>query len=308
VPYDRPVPSLRPPFTVVRADQALPARQAFARVVTPYLAKRETLNNLQLAILDRVAHGGYADVGVELLRAEDANGDVRAVVMRTPPHHLLVAAGDDAAARTALLVDLHARGAELPGVVGPLPDVDAVADWWASHHGLRVERTMDEGVYRLTAVTPRERAAGSMRAVTEADADLVLRWLAAFQDEALPGAPVTAESTWASFHGPGFRRLYLWETPEGEPVSLAGRSGRTPTGARIGPVYTPPPLRDRGYAEALVAALSRSLLEAGLRSCYLYTNLANAASNRVYLRVGFALVGEAAELRFVGSDGGGPVL
>lgn len=287
-------------FTVVRADQALPARQAYARVVTPYLAKRETLNNLQLAILDRVAHGGYADVAVELLRAEDANGDVAAVVMRTPPHNLLVAAGDDTAAREALLADLHARGAELPGVVGPLPDVDAAADWWASRHGLRVERSLDQGVYRLTAVAPRERAAGSMRVVTEADADLVLRWLAAFQDEALPGAPVTAEATWASFQGPGFRRLYLWETREGEAVSLAGRSGRTPTGARISPVYTPPPLRGRGYAEALVAALSRSLLEAGMRSCFLYTDLANATSNRVYLRVGYERVGEAAELRFVG--------
>ena len=37
----------------------------------------------------------------------------------------------------------------------------------------------------------------------------------------------------------------LWEDG-GEPVSVTGYGPSTPTGTRIGPVYTPPELRGRG--------------------------------------------------------------
>ena len=53
---------------------------------------------------------------------------------------------------------------------------------------------------------------------------------------------------WISRRG---RTLHLWE--DGEVVSLAGVGSRTPNGVRIGPVYTPPEARNRGYASALVA-------------------------------------------------------
>jgi uncharacterized protein len=99
------------------------------------------------------------------------------------------------------------------------------------------------------------------------------------------------------------RRLFLWETPAGEVVSLAGRSGRTPSGVRIGPVYTPPEHRGQGYGEALVAAVSQRELGEGARACFLYTDLDYGASNRVYLRVGYEMIGESAELRFEGVGG-----
>jgi len=112
-----------------------------------------------------------------------------------------------------------------------------------------------------------------------------------------------AEAAFAAFVEHPVRRLYLWETPAGEAVSLAGRSGRTPSGVRIGPVFTPPEQRGRGYGEALVAAVSRRELDEGARACYLYTDLDYGASNRVYLRVGYEMIGESAELRFAGVGG-----
>ena len=93
--------------------------------------------------------------------------------------------------------------------------------------------------------------------------------------------------------GRGFR---LWD--DGGPVSLAGFGGGTPNGIRIGPVYTPPELRGRGYASALVAALSAELLAAGRRFCFLYTDLANPTSNRIYERIGYRRVCESAEIAF----------
>ena len=67
---------------------------------------------------------------------------------------------------------------------------------------------------------------------------------------------------------------------------MAGYGARSPNGIRIGPGYTPSELRTRGYATALVAALSQYLLSSGHRFCFLYTDLANPTSNSIYQRVG----------------------
>jgi predicted GNAT family acetyltransferase len=94
---------------------------------------------------------------------------------------------------------------------------------------------------------------------------------------------------------------WLWE--DGEPVSLASCSAPTPTGIRIGPVYTPPERRGRGYATALVAELSRRLLAEGHRACYLYADLANPTSNAIYERIGYRRVADSAEISFLGRSG-----
>jgi predicted GNAT family acetyltransferase len=70
-------------------------------------------------------------------------------------------------------------------------------------------------------------------------------------------------------------------------VSWAGAGGRTPHGTRIGPVYTPPEHRRRGYAGALVAATSQAQLDEGLEFCFLFTDLANPTSNHVYQAIGY---------------------
>jgi predicted GNAT family acetyltransferase len=94
----------------------------------------------------------------------------------------------------------------------------------------------------------------------------------------------------------------LWED-EGEPVSFAGWGGRTPNGIRVGPVYTPPELRGRGYATAVTAELSQGLLDGrlfdgGRQFCFLYTDLANPTSNAIYERIGYRRVAESAEVLF----------
>jgi len=284
-----------PPYRLLRADTA-DALAGLARVGTAFLAKRESSNNLQLAILDQVARGRYP--GALLVGAEDAYGDLVALLLRTPPHPLLVPDGNDPAA-LALLLDWFAEhDAGLPGVVGPLPHARALAERWAERQGVSVRLALHEGVYRLRRVTDAARAAGTMRAATPDDRALVLPWLEAFEREAFGAPRSDPAQTWASFHHDASRTLVLWEDPAGTPVSLAGVPGRTPSGARIGPVYTPPPLRGRGYAEALVAAVCASVLAGGARHCFLYTDLGNPTSNALYERIGFTRIGEAAEYRF----------
>jgi predicted GNAT family acetyltransferase len=68
--------------------------------------------------------------------------------------------------------------------------------------------------------------------------------------------------------------------------------------ARIGPVYTPPEMRRRGYAGHLTAAVSANLIEQGL-GLMLFTDAANATSNGVYTRLGYEKVDEIVECAIV---------
>jgi predicted GNAT family acetyltransferase len=140
---------------------------------------------------------------------------------------------------------------------------------------------------------------------TPDDRELALRWFVAFAEEALhQGGPGSDRADEVIDHRLSSRTagIFLWED-DGEPVSLAGWGGPTPNGIRVGPVYTPPELRGRGYATALTAELSRRLLdgrlfEGGRRFCFLYTDLANPTSNAIYERIGYRRVAESAEITF----------
>jgi predicted GNAT family acetyltransferase len=92
------------------------------------------------------------------------------------------------------------------------------------------------------------------------------------------------------------RTMWLWA--DGEPTSMCGVSGPTPTGIRIGPVCTPPGHRGRGYASNLVAAACRRELDGGRRACFLFTDLANETSNHIYEEIGFEPVRDIDQYRF----------
>jgi hypothetical protein len=92
------------------------------------------------------------------------------------------------------------------------------------------------------------------------------------------------------------RGIYLWE--DAQRVSLTGYSGPTRNGIRIGPVYMPPEFRRQGYASALVAGVSQHLLDTGRKFCFLFTDLANPTSNKIYMRIGYEPVCDMDEYNF----------
>lgn len=83
---------------------------------------------------------------------------------------------------------------------------------------------------------------------------------------------------------------------------MAGAGGRTPNGIRISAVYTPPDLRCRGYASALTAAVSQDQLNRGRRFCFLFTDLANPTSNKIYQEIGYRPVCDYDLYRFGAPD------
>ena len=112
---------------------------------------------------------------------------------------------------------------------------------------------------------PSRQLPGTRVPVTPEDREQVIPWIVAFAEEALPEDNEAerqirfVESRLAATDDAG---LWFWEDG-GRPVSISGYGGATPNGMRIGPVYTPPELRGRGYATTLVAEQSRWLLGTG---------------------------------------------
>ncbi|MEJ7703884.1 MAG: GNAT family N-acetyltransferase [Geodermatophilaceae bacterium] len=88
----------------------------------------------------------------------------------------------------------------------------------------------------------------------------------------------------------------LW-CVDGEPVSYAATRPPVASMSRIGPVFTPPEHRERGYASAVTAAAAAAAwaLAAGACHVVLFTDLANPVSNSIYPRLGFRPVHDAVE-------------
>ena len=224
-----------------------------------------------------------------------------ACAIRTPPWPLILSEIDDAGALPLVAADVAGAlaGERLSGAVGPPDMARAFADGWVAAHGGTWEIGLDELIFRLERVIPPARPApGLMRRAASADRELVSRWVIDFATESLPedDRARLSESVdrWLEMTG---RTVYLWEDG-GAPVSLTGVSGATPHGIRIGPVYTPPALRSRGYASSLVAAVSQEQLDAGRRFCFLYTDLANPTSNKIYQEIGYQPVTDALRITF----------
>ncbi|HET7170239.1 MAG TPA: GNAT family N-acetyltransferase [Gaiellales bacterium] len=227
--------------------------------------------------------------------AEDS-GAAAACALMTPPFRLLVAGAADGF--DSLVAAIRADGLDVPGVTGFVPEVEEFAACWSAATGDSTHTRMLMRMYSADAVTPVDVAAGAMRAARDDDRPLLREWARAFAAET--GVPEGPEELATSIDArlgadPG---LVLWEV-EGVPVTLAGASVSSPGIARVGPVYTPPEHRRRGYATSLVAAWTSELLCRSMRRCALFTDLANPTSNSIYQAVGYRPYADAAVIDFV---------
>jgi len=132
---------------------------------------------------------------------------------------------------------------------------------------------------------------GRLRQAVAEDMPLLLAWREAFRVEAK--LDQRAEQMAADLQRPGrLQTQYLWVGPDGQPLGLVGGQTIAPSGARIGPVYTPPALRGQGIGGAMVATLARQCQAAGALSVFLFTDASNATSNALYRRIGFVPIGQ----------------
>lgn len=278
---------------VTRFDD--PAR--FEEAAGGFLLGREAEHNLILGLLAelRSPDSRYP----EHYLATVTDGDrVVACALRTPPFQVALSHVEDAAAVDALVDDLYDADPGLWGVLADRVSAERFVSLWRERTQATATRLMEQRIHAATKVTHPDGVPGVQRDAAEGDRGLMKMWMAAFEQESgVAGPPADADERVTNWLTLPQRGVVFW-MDEGRPVSMAGFTGPTPNGIRIGAVYTPPELRGRGYATANVAALTQRLLEEGRRFCFLYTDLANPISNAIYARIGYEPVCDVEQYRF----------
>lgn len=263
----------------------------------PSLAKDEARYGLVLAIANGLVHQPhrygkeppwFCSIGTKM--------EIQAVAIRTPPHMVILMqiAGDIEDLVTELMDIVYKKFKRIPGVVGDKELVDIFARRWCAKYGITVKDIMAQRIYRLDKVNDVPLAPGRFRVATMADKDLVVRWHHAFHID-IGGIERNMPETDVI---PGLEAGFVFFWEDGQPVSMALKSGQTEKGVTVGGVYTPPELRGKGYATACVAELSKNILQSGKAFCMLYTDLANPTSNSIYQKIGYQAVADSVQYTF----------
>lgn len=286
----------------------LDSPQAFYDQAAAYLLRHEAANNLLLGLtgnlIKRPNFYNNETPYFGIVRSDE--GEIIAAALRTPPRDVILSHVENREALRLIAEDVHALYSQIPGVTGQKHDSRGFAEVWSLLSGQQASPEMFQRIYSVAKIIPVPGVSGTVRRAEAADRERLDQWMRGFHHDAFPHeAPVTdqvVESWIKNRLTPELGGMYFWEDEDGQPVSMAGYTGFTENGVRIGPVYTPAELRGHGYGSAVTAAVSQMLLESGRRFCYLFTDLNNPTSNRIYQKIGYEAVCDIDEYVFDHQD------
>ena len=269
--------------------------RSFGELVRPILEADPVRHTIAVTVLAaRLRPGAPNDLAHLVTVHED--GVVTGAAMRVEGWSLIVSA---LPARFAPAVAdvLAGQAPEPTGVSGPRDEAEAFATAWRARTGRGCSSVMGQRLFELGTLTPPAGVPGGSRVATLADLDLLDAWYHDFAEDALPADwPRAGRDDIARMIAAGHPNV-LWEV-DGEPVSMATARPPAADMSRIGPVWTPPEHRNRGFGSAVTAAATQWALDAGARHVVLFTDLANPVSNSIYQRIGFRPLLDAVDMTF----------
>jgi GNAT superfamily N-acetyltransferase len=265
-----------------------------------WLTHDQARNNLPVGLLYR-ALGDAAFRDELYLVICRRNNQIVAMGWRSNFPKFGLAATADLSAVAAMTSRVRDDMPDLPCVLGSKALVARFVQAWRRPGDREPERGMPQLVYGLDRVKPHCPVPGALRPAKESDVRLLADWFLRFAEDAHVVETSTemdvAERVRARVIADGY---FLWE--DGEPSCMVGAGGPPNQVARVGPVYTPPGKRRRGYAGAATAAASQIMLDRGHPICCLYTDASNPTSNHIYQEIGYELVDEVEEYWFQSAD------
>jgi uncharacterized protein len=259
-----------------------------------------------LFLLSNAEHGGLVDLGEPLQATYAAYfvaGEITAVAAHGWNGNLL-AQGDLGLEAAAHLATTR-TGRDIRGIVGPLGLVRRAR----ASLGLEAKPVaceLEDRLFvleldRLRVPALLEDPGFSLRPPTQAEViETVAGWRVAFREEVL-GAVRTPE-----LEQQALREMNGWRNAgncwvlvhQGELVALTGFNARARGIVQVGGVFTPPALRQRGYARAAVAASLLGERERGATRSTLFTDVENVGAIRTYTTLGYEEIGEYGLLLF----------
>lgn len=262
----------------------------FAVTVFPLLERDPVLHTVLLSNVRERAVGAVVDRTPSVfVSVHGSAGEVLGAAMRTPGRGVFLGGLPEQLA--VEVADAYAEMApDAPLVSGTAAAGKAFAERWSELLGTSFTAARGSRLHRLVSLTDLP-APGHARPATPAEIPLAAEWIGGeFGGElglpALDWARAQVEE----------EHLWMWEAGE-RPVSVVGHHDPVFGVSRVGPVYTPPEHRRRGYGGALTAHVTALILGRGEQAC-LYTDLANPTSNKIYAAIGYRPVADFLDYAF----------
>src|SRR5262249_14996925 len=260
------------------------------RVIAEPLYRRDpVVHTIELTLL---ATASFPDDSFLMTVWDD--GTAVGAALQTPPYPL-ACNGIPPTAIDPVVADLAGLRPGLGGVRGVRNAAVAFADSWHAVPGRSGRVSTEQRLYRLGALSAPGGVAGSARLATADDRSLLVDWVGLFFDEAFSPVHDDGGEEFVDTADRVGHRVVLWAV-DGAPASMAMRQGPAGEVSRIGPVFTPPTERGRGYGSAVTAAAADLAHRSGTPDVVLFADLANPTSNAIYQRIGFEAVADTVRI------------
>ncbi|MFS0688348.1 GNAT family N-acetyltransferase [Sporosarcina sp. 179-K 8C2 HS] len=271
--------------------------EKFAEVAEPIIAKKEDVFSLFYGILQAIKAGKYEN---PFMAAVTNRGNVLALLQMTPPHPLNLVIVDESKKDEVIdfiIQELRRNSIMVPSIISLKQWATTFANAWEHQTGETQKLLMDQGLYRLDEVEGTlEMSPGSWRFATDADATLIEKWFALFEEDTnlVRTSPELIKGRVAAFLEA--REVFLWED-EGKVVSMMKKARPTQNSVTVSLVFTPKEERKKGYARTMVAQGSKELLQ-DYEFCVLYTDMMNPTSNKIYKEIGYKHIADSIHIGF----------
>jgi len=273
----------------------------FLQLCSSHLLEYETENNLLFGILNALRkniHHYSKDFVPELISITE-NNELKLIAIRTPPFNQLISFTDDLKSISFLVDELLKKNTVLPGILGFNEGALFFSQLWAKKNKINYSLDMHERIYRLTEVNSQTLGNNTFDYAKMDDCELITEWMKGFILECFPDASEeeVADSVERVEKAIKRKKFYVLKA-DGKIVSMVKSAGITPNGQTINAVYTPPHYRKKGYATEVVAKISQKILNEGKKYCFLFTDLANPISNKIYQEIGFKPIIDMDQYKF----------
>ncbi|MDR3552851.1 MAG: GNAT family N-acetyltransferase [Clostridia bacterium] len=260
--------------------------QAFIDGTFNVLLEREAQNNLMIANAQR---GIGKDISGWFAASVDGeDGGVLLSALAMPPYPMLLyetrSTGGDEAIRM-LAKEIAGIGYSIAGVLAQVETSKRFAAEYCAFTDQTVSSAVSMNEMICTEAVAPHGVPGILRLLTVDDLFFAPFWETEFSRECGINVRELAGRFGAARRRVREATQFIWE--DQIPVSMAINGRKTPSGAVLNGVYTPPPYRRRGYATACVSSLTQRLLGEGKQFCCLFADAANPVSNGVYNRIGY---------------------
>ena len=248
------------------------------------LMENEVQNNLPISFINN--EHGYDTSKWLLTTIKDEAGSVVLTAACTPPFNIVMyETGNRPNATAVKLLSDELKSMDYP-LLGVLAEQGLARRFAETHTGADgFHRHTSMNIMRLDKVNDIAKAPGYCRLLCEDDLFFLPYWELAFNVDCCLDEGDLQDKVNQVKARIDRNNQYIWE--DCHPVSQAYRSKKTPNGAGISGVYTPPHYRSKGYASSVVAELSRILMENGNKFCFLFADAENPISCGIYRKIGF---------------------